>query len=1178
MHNISLSRKKEVFFMQMVKWFGGVMLAFLLLPGSAGALEFKAEPIKTKLQEKDLIFAVTFDQRHTNADKYTGAGENIYHPEIDLGLRGELGFDNQQAFYAGEKEELIFPLKKNLLPEEGTFSMWACAKNFDPSSKTLKKNISLFKTVLQSGRNGMENFVYVYNGKIYFTWRYFSGGEKNKGASVISCDFTVPQNQWFQLVWTWNKDEFRLYLDGKLIGKHNTPELFKSFYGKKIGGGSFIGVNSSIWDMSRQAIVSIDDIKVFSRAMSSAMVANRYHALLKNAPKREIKYCEVNFEAVEKGVGKLPAMAITVDASGVPGSKYPEKINYVLQSTAKYNKKGSIALKNGIGRIEVEIPADGAVYTFTTAVGGKKESASVEIPDLNFIFTPQRPDVIPSPWTPMEADKNAANVKVWNREYIFGNAPFPQQVLVNGRKLLEKGVEIKADGKAVANWQLESVKRGKSWIERRGSGKGNGFTVKYVSRIEFDGMVKVDFSIHGKPELKSLAMDWQLAKDFRKFIMTPRVQENVSKVEFGYPRDQAFHSNFMLWMLSTEAGFFWMPEHDGNWVNAENANTMSADLTSGKCSVSLISGKVTVPEGAFYSSYCSATPTRPAPDSVRLHVENIALEGWGEKYVISYEVDPEHDEMMLKNYTGKLRDRTMIPYNMGHGLSSSNPTAVFFNRAWDIPNMRVYNEGHLIPLYDKGYYKFGRIPSTNCCPCNTNFANYVIHYQSKLIKHKLGKKFGGFYFDLANVNLCNNRLHGCGFTDKFNRDIKVMTIAGMRDLFIRSLLVCREAGVPLILHAQQTFTPVVNGIGDYWYPGEHLASWVRRNNFTYTDVLSDNFYMTECNRYVLGCGVIFLPQVMSARKGVYVPQFTEAMLSKLLLHDIGCNFATSYRPAFYRVRDIFDRYGVYSKDCKVHLYYRQNEVDSGNKNVLITYFTLPDGNYMLVLSNKTAAAQKCVVDLSKLNPAGAFVRDEYRNTEYPLHNQKFAIEVPGRNFALVAVNPVNWLPYKDGFDRPWPRYMNGIAAFGNWLRANLPEHDQNISRNAPPAMAVQKFYPVIHDGSFMLTKPNGVKDSYVKFLPVKAQRNYEFELFAKTVDQPGDSQIKLSVTPVDAKYKPCGGAVTVPLKELNSANWVKLAGKVNCDSANTRWLKFEIHVPSMLKGAILFDDLTVVEK
>ena len=97
-------------------------------------------------------------------------------------------------------------------------------------------------------------------------------------------------------------------------------------------------------------------------------------------------------------------------------------------------------------------------------------------------------------------------------------------------------------------------------------------------------------------------MDWQLAKDFRKFIMTPRVQENVRKVEFGYPRDQAFHSNIMLWMLSTEARFFWMPEHDGNWVNAENANTMSADLTSGKCSVSLISGKVTVPEGAFYSS------------------------------------------------------------------------------------------------------------------------------------------------------------------------------------------------------------------------------------------------------------------------------------------------------------------------------------------------------------------------------------------------------------------------------------------------------------------------------------------------------------------------------------------------------------------------------------------------
>ncbi len=1141
------------------------VLAILL--SGISAQDFTPEALKDKLNEKDLIFAATFDERHVNADVGKGRRENLQCPDVSLGLRGEIGFDGQQAFLPGKNEELMFALKDNFNHDAGSLSMWARVNDFDPADPNFKKNVGLFNVVFRKKGEHMENFAYLYGGTLYFMMRHFIG-DKPEGMTIAALkDHGLKKDEWFQLLWTWDRDKYRLYLNGEPIGSHDTPPAWSRF-GGGLGGGSYMGFNSDVWGLRREVAVSLDDIKVFSSVMSPLMVKNRYARLKKERP-ADLKQVAFSFSGIDRGHEQIPLLRISVDGRCLPGN--PQEVDYELKGGV-INQNGRLKLTDGQADIKVEIPAGPAEYTITVKSGAVTESASYTTPDLSFVHAAPRPDEVPAPWTPPVLDSERA-VSVWNRRYEFGHGPFPLQVTADGKPLLSGPVELTANG-AKIDWTAGATESGKSFVKLTGQGKGNGFSIDYTTLIEFDGMVKCDFTINGSPNLNQLKLNWQIAPGFRRFLMTPKLVEKADSVyRFGYPEDQNFHNPFLIWLSSEKAGFCWVPGSDANWVNAKPDQAISVDRTTGKCEVNLISKAIKVPEGTAYNSFFAATPTRPAPQQVRGNYnDRIYIMGWGEKYAVSYEIDEARDEVMLKKLTGVLREKSLIPYAMGYGLSLQNPIAGFMLDSWTVPQMRIYNEISFVPLYDEGIYKYGNTLTMNACGNNTTFADYVIHNQKKLLEYPLGNRVGMIYFDLGNTLICRNRFHGCGFTDKFGREVGSLNIMAMRDLYIRSLFNVRAAGIPLMNHAQHCFTPIVNGLADYWYPGEQFNGMLRRNPNGYTDVLSDDFYLSEINRDVMGPGMIFLPALMSV-KLERTPEHTEGMMSMLLLHDIDLSPQVAYQQVPYLVWEVFKHYQIHDPAVKLHKYDTQNEIKSSNPAVRITWYECPGDYKLLILSNKTAEAAKSAIDISAVASGSSEVRDEYRNVAYPVTGGKFEISVPPRSFAVVGLPAKPWFPYLDGFEFAWDHYMNNIPSFGNWSRSKLPHHDRGVYRSASPAMVVPPFYKLAHDRSNMRDSAK-TRHTYAKIVPVETGKTYTAEIWGKTSGLPQSGKAMMHLQPLDAAQKPAGAPVSAQLRNPNG-DWEKISAKITISAPDVKWLRIELEGVNIGDAHVCFDDFSI---
>ena len=121
------------------KSFSIAVLTFLCsLPLMA---EFIKVPTKDKLNDKNLLFGLTFDNFTLNANFAKGNSRSTTLPEAQLMLRGSIGFDGQQAYRPIAGEALQFDAVGNAHPHEGTISLWYRGIDWAPgTAKTNDKN------------------------------------------------------------------------------------------------------------------------------------------------------------------------------------------------------------------------------------------------------------------------------------------------------------------------------------------------------------------------------------------------------------------------------------------------------------------------------------------------------------------------------------------------------------------------------------------------------------------------------------------------------------------------------------------------------------------------------------------------------------------------------------------------------------------------------------------------------------------------------------------------------------------------------------------------------------------------------------------------------------------------------------------------------------------------------
>ena len=1156
-------------------------LAAASLPLAAANVEYKTRTLDEKLAEPGVRFFASFDKRHINSDVAKGYTKALSNSGISLDLRGAMGFDNNPAYIPSAEEELAYMLKNNLDIKNGALSFWFRCDEFDPADANLKKNIGIFNVEIPL-KNGLYNtFAYFFAGQFYIQSRFFDKQGKSIGIPV---SVKVPGSKfgkgvWNQIAWSFDKENRQqFFLNGEPLNRLTLLVIPPEITDFEVNKRSYMAFSCRVWTVFtgqiRPHVVALDDIIVYDQALPEAAVQAKYQSLLKNRTK-DVKLLVLDIDGKERGIDKVPLLRCNVDARAMTGA--PKSASYTLKKGDKIIKKGSIKLEQGVGSELFDVPAEPQNYIFEVTCGKITEKLSFKTPDFTFIGKFPRRDVVLPPWTTPVYNVQENSYKVWNRKYYFGKGPFPVKIVTDSNiNILDKAPELYMDDKPVV-WQTSQVKTGKSYIIFSGSGKGkNNSRISYTTRLDFDGVMKTDFTINDQVEVNSMTLRWQAGKDLRKYLMTPNYQAPTPnrKYSFQYPRGNIFRTPCMLWSVSNKAGFCWMPEDDGNWVHSNKNDAFNMDLNTGEAVVKIIAKKSVIPAGASYNSWFAATPTRPAPEHKRGVYGRNTIHNWfGNRHNASWETDP----MLEDSYIRVFAKKSFAPYGMGHGQVLSNPMAKYMEKDWDAPGCFIYgmacrNVDEKNKLYEH-YLKTFRIANSNPCPnVNTLFNEWQVYQAYKLMTSKYADRVAMLYYDLgAPCFFCGNEIHGCAYIDKFGRKITPMQITGFRDQYIRLLDLARKYDVEIMSHAQDQFVPFVNGITDWWLPGEQCSGILRADKYAFVNKLRP-YYDTEMNRDVLGCGVLFYTHSIGAagRELVRTSTTTEMLMAMLMLYDIEWNKSTEHTGFNFRVWNTYMHYGMHDKSVKVHRFDTQKEITFDNPVIEATWYECP-GNYKLaVIVNSTDKAQTVTVDISKLQRDGV-IYDEYRNKPYELKNGKFTATIQPRNFILCGLPAKGWFPFKDGFSQPWHRVLsNRLSAVGTQQIA-IPTNDFGIFRTAAPALGA---WP-IHGDFAGINGEAGSNFSPAKFIPVRTKNAMTATVYCRSRNAAAKTNVYMKIVVLDANNQPIGKEYLVSATGKHASDWEKLQIKLPANS-NAAWLHVILHASAGGRdGIVVFDDFTL---
>jgi len=182
------------------------------------------------------------------------------------------------------------------------------------------------------------------------------------------------------------------------------------------------------------------------------------------------------------------------------------------------------------------------------------------------------------PWTPVkaEAGKSGVEAGMWGRTYRFANAPLPTSIITAGEEILAAPIRLvgQVSGRPI-EW-----KRGGTCIYSKndadvvvsGWQAGDDLIVNSTTRVEFDGMMRVDFVV--------MPQNNTTPKIERLWLEAPLKHAKAGLYHFwpgAWGADAAKNSGAVpaaglnlpfkpfVWLGWEEGGLGWFAESDKNW-------------------------------------------------------------------------------------------------------------------------------------------------------------------------------------------------------------------------------------------------------------------------------------------------------------------------------------------------------------------------------------------------------------------------------------------------------------------------------------------------------------------------------------------------------------------------------------------------------------------------------------
>lgn len=477
-------------------------------------------------------------------------------------------------------------------------------------------------------------------------------------------------------------------------------------------------------------------------------------------------------------------------------------------------------------------------------------------------------DKVLKPWTPIVTTNS--DLKMWSRDYQFGNNAFPQQVISAGENLLQSPARLVIDGKVLSGRTSKIDEKTDAKVIRSGTTHSDNFNINWKCTAEYDGFLWYEVTLTPRTKstfLNSLSLELPFRNETSGLYNASNGSYGLGGGESGAtPTSWKSGWKQVFWLGDEKAGLSWFAESDQHWNLADphDALRFTRDDKSTLASVQFVTAPMNVSKPITYKFGLQATPTRPMPagwrgwqwpshglDNLKTDAAfhpNQAYSWWQEwsPYISSpLDIKPNAAQVVEKYHQAGIK---VIPYQALLALNEKAPDFDYFKAEWlNQPQMSGGGEA-------------GQ---------QTWFVNVKGSYQDYFLYalRKMGREqhWDGIYFDFAQGAVPDrNQFHGSGYVDAKGVRHSTYDILAQREFFKRLWAMLQEETSnpePIVMiHDSACIVPPVDSFANVYFDGEQF-NFSPKVDDDYTKVLSRASFRAEFLGTNMGGVPLFLSEL-----------------------------------------------------------------------------------------------------------------------------------------------------------------------------------------------------------------------------------------------------------------------------------------------------------------------------
>ena len=860
---------------------------------SIAVLTFAALVLQAEGSAQDgLLFRASFDSYNTAADKAAGSPSACEGIDADLQFRMHPGVMDGKgnALALSVPEYVAWPAAGNIHPDRGTVSLWV-----RPCNYTLADG-KTFQIFFQVEATGFQFYIYK-----YAPWsnRVMAYMRTPKERHIVCGSVSWKEEEWHKLDVAWDPNRLALYIDGRRPARSfdfaPDIEIFPpAAFPKSLSDGIIALGYPKDWNPVKEGrVTAFDDLEIRDKPMSSKDVFEKFAAERPDLAKVAMPVAEDDRDPVKLTYRCIPHerkldVKLDFDAVELPCStnihvrmKLADKANGEVVSEVDAVFADSDATADVFFGDRLKSNHD---YVLTAAIKGTKyvSRASLRVPDME-LAPGDAPHagvdhIVPRPWVPVRRT-GELTFSILDRTYSFEDGVIPSQIESRGQSLFARRPFLELNGASVAWEKPRLVSLADECATLEASGHAGGLSFRGHAELWFDGFCKLTLSMcpsFGEDaKIDSLRLKWSTPGIAARYLMTPGFTPwngNSFERRLGL----GFNDCSLLWMTGVEKGLAWWRESEANWVEdgqrpnlrlARKGDEVDVEIDVIARTAVLCGGKT-----AVYVMGFQGTPARRPDHSYRvMNYGDVGSEesNWRSCGHQSNSKDVHPADSMRGMSLVPMRPAafgSFLEQSKRYGLDMivyAMPAHICtFERVWDYwYDTWVRPSGATWPCFDESTGdKACLVP---CC-AHTGAADLQLANAKKLFEDFPLLK--GLYFDIANVEWCDNELHGHGGTDAFGRKFRSSIALSLREFFMRAGKICRAYGRWLHVHAHNKYFPFVHDFADACWPGEEkFYSFLADPRHFYIEGVSEEEYQCAWNPEIRGMGVFMIAQNARAK-------------------------------------------------------------------------------------------------------------------------------------------------------------------------------------------------------------------------------------------------------------------------------------------------------------------------